>query len=163
MHVQFKEQVGLLTRAGASCISYDMLGAGRSSKPRPATPEGRLAAYSPDEHYQDLKALLDMLLKKRVSCADAAGSILPVVRCLSDTSASQSQNGAQQLLPVAFYRVPRAGLQQTRPVGAAAALWLPELPSPHPPSLSYLYVQLSTDLECCCRLRASPASSDVPA
>ena len=97
--MQFKEQVNLLTQAGASCTLYDMLGAGRSSKPRPNTPEGRLAAYSPDEHYQDLKALLAMLVKGKVGSTDAADSVIPAAGGVAGTLPSQTC--AQQLVYMA--------------------------------------------------------------
>lgn len=64
--MQFEEQVKLLTSAGAQCTVYDMLGCGRSSKPRPASPEGRTAAYSAHEHYADLEAVLDTLVAGKV-------------------------------------------------------------------------------------------------
>ena len=56
--LQFDEQCKALLRAGISVVRYDILGCGRSARPRASAYGRRLVTYSPDEAYKDLQAIL---------------------------------------------------------------------------------------------------------
>ena len=62
--LQFDEQCKALLRAGISVVRYDMLGCGRSARPRASAYTCRLDTYSPDEAYKDLQAIMHQACSK---------------------------------------------------------------------------------------------------
>ena len=65
---QFGDQITALNEAGATCYCYDMLGCGKSHKPRLARLEDQMQLYSVQEHYKDLQVVLKRFVVSKVRC-----------------------------------------------------------------------------------------------
>ena len=55
--MQWREQESFLLSKGLDAVVFDLLGCGKSAKPR------NFAAYNPEEHYADVVSVLELVLK----------------------------------------------------------------------------------------------------